>query len=101
MHYPFNLLLTEMVVTDEIERIYSIWREVAEALGGTSGTQRERFHEFSQLHFRPANGEQIGPPITLTGIRQQYNQLLGDEIADEDKLDDELFRASTVTITDG
>nr|MDK6642573.1 hypothetical protein [Escherichia coli] len=59
------------------------------------------FHEFSQLYFRLANDERIEFPITLKELRQQYDQLLGDEIAAEDELDGELFRAATVTITDG
>ncbi|KAA9267661.1 Fic family protein [Corynebacterium amycolatum] len=100
-HYLFNLLLAEVVATNEIEGIHSTRREVAEALDNTSGTQYKRFHEFSQLYFRLANDERIEFPTTLTEIRQQYDQLLGDEIAAEDELDGELFRAATVTITDG
>ena len=67
-HYLFNLLLAEVVATNEIEGIHSTRREVAEALDNTSGTQHKRFHEFSQLYFRLANDERIEFPLSLIHI---------------------------------
>lgn len=100
-HYLFNLLLAEVVATNEIEGIHSTRREVAEALENTTGIEHKRFQEFSQLYLRLANDEEIEFPSNLMELRQQYDQLLGEEISAEDAPDGELFRASAVTITDG
>lgn len=100
-HYLFNLLLAEVVATNEIEGIHSTRREVAEALENTAGAKHKRFQEFSQLYFQLANEEKIEFPGTLVELRQQYDQLLGEEVSAENALDGELFRASAVTITDG
>lgn len=101
-HYLFNLLLSEVVATNEIEGIHSTRREVAEALEKMQGgSKHKRLHEFSQLYFRLAHGGQLRFPATLRDLRELYDQLLASEISPDDRPDGELFRASTVTITDG
>ena len=107
-HYFYTLLVEEIQSTNEIENIQSTRREVTEALDaalqGSNHEPRKRFQEMAstfRLLIGDEDSETIEFPRTLEELRTLYDQLLGAEIASEDKLDGELFRLKEVYVSDG
>lgn len=98
-----NLIMDEIVATNDIEGVRSTRQEIGEAIaaikGGTSPKNR-RFLEMARLYLGIVDGK-LRLPETATKLRVLYDDLLVGEIADEDQLDGELFRNEPVHIFDG
>jgi Fic family protein len=108
-HYLHSLLISEIRSTNEIEGIFSTRQEVREAIqaaehpGLSNGTLRP-YQEMAKTYlllFGELDDARVHFPSTLSELRELYDQLLGREIAEKDRLDGEFFRAGPVSITDG
>ena len=102
-HYIFQLLIEEIQSSNEIEGVHSTRKEIAEALSKADSTSTKRFEEMSRLYssLTGLNGSEISFPAELDDIRTLYDLLLKGEIADENRVDGELFRNGVVHISDG
>lgn len=99
--YLYELLVDEVVSTNEIEGIHSTRKEIELAISRAPAARRQRFYGFSQLYLRLADGQAGDFPHDLDGIRALYDVLLAEEIAPEDRPDGRRFRAGPVSIMDG
>ncbi|MCL2745669.1 MAG: Fic family protein [Coriobacteriia bacterium] len=102
--YIRDLIAQEIVSTNEIEGIRSTRKEIEEALSSLDilSKQREhrRFKEFARLYLNLTKDEMYFPQ-SPADVRRIYDDVIAGELAAEDVLDGELFRASSVKVTDG
>lgn len=102
-HYLTGLLINEIQSSNSIEGIHSTRQEIREALNAPKTTAQKRFREMASLYASLLGSEESRPPFPQTpaDIRDLYDELLKDEIADEDAPDGTLFRGARVLIHDG
>lgn len=107
-YYFSTLLVEEIQSTNEIENIQSTRREVADALNAavqnSDAEPPKRFQEMAstfRLLFESDDSGSIEFPQTLEDVRALYDQLLGAEIVDDDRVDGDLFRLKDVFVSDG
>lgn len=96
-----GLVLDEVVNTNAIEDIHSTRQQVEEALI-IEGNHRanKRFRELGLLYLGLSN-DSVSLPRTPNDIRAIYDALMVGELAPEDELDGELFRARGVDVISG
>lgn len=97
-----GLVLDEVVSTNAIESIHSTRRQIKQALESGRGTTTEerRFRELARLYMDIIDGKAIIPEGPAD-VRRIYDRVMADELKPEDQPDGKLFRASSVTVTDG
>ncbi|WP_101429280.1 Fic family protein [Bifidobacterium pseudolongum] len=108
--YIVHAISEEILSTNDIEGVRSTRKEVQDAVetaqheaGHTaSNAPRDpyrtvRFEEFARLYLGLTD-EQAQLPQTLDDLRTIYDDVVGDEIADADRPDGELFRNGDVEI---
>lgn len=103
--YIVHAVSEEILSTNNIEGVRSTRKEVQDAVE-TAQHEAEhtgdpyrtvRFAEFARLYLGLTD-EQAQPPQTLDDLRTIYDDVVGDEIADADRPDGELFRNGDVEI---
>lgn len=103
-HYIDSSLIDEIVLTNDIEGVYSSRREISElldSLGKHAG--KRRFRGLVQKYIILSSSQTV-PLQTCEDIRALYDDLVLDEVIDEKKSnepDGELFRAGTAEVFDG
>ncbi|CCE54495.1 MAG: Fic family protein [Corynebacterium casei] len=108
-HYLHSLLISEIQSTNEIEGIHSTRNEIEDAIRAAESKDSANlsfrpFQEMAKTYlllFGELDNERVRFPATLKEMRELYDQLMGKEIAADDKLDGLYFRKGTVSITDG
>lgn len=103
--YIVHAVSEEILSTNDIEGVRSTRKEVQDAVetaqheaGCTGDPYRTvRFAEFARLYLGLTD-EQTQLPQTLDDLRTIYDDVVGDEIADTDRPDGELFRNGDVEI---
>lgn len=97
-HYLHDLMLREVVATNRIEGVFSIRREIQEALDSTQ--DNHRFKEFARLYLGLARGE-AREPRSLQEIRSIYDAVMdGEDLNTDERPDGEIFRAETMVVWD-
>lgn len=103
-HYIDSSLIDEIVLTNDIEGVYSSRREISEVLDSLSKrVGNSRFRGLVQKYVMLSSGQAVSLR-TCEDIRALYDDLVLDEVIDEKKSnepDGELFRAGTVDVFDG
>ncbi|MBP3088156.1 Fic family protein [Corynebacterium sp. sy017] len=103
-HYIYTLMISEIIATNEIENIHSTRKDIADALelARTSPQTHKPFqkmaHTFLML-FGASESNALRYPRTMAELRQLYDELLAEEIADHDMPDGHFFRADSVYIS--
>ncbi|MCL2403242.1 MAG: Fic family protein [Coriobacteriia bacterium] len=99
-----DLIAQEIVSTNRIEGIRSTRKEIEEALFSLDSLAEEkshkRFREFANLYLNLTE-ESVCFPADPSEIRKIYDDIIAGELAEEDLLDGDFFRANTVNIIDG
>lgn len=102
-HYLRSMIVEEIHATNDIEAVHSTRQEIAEVLDavqGNAGSEQRRFREMARL-YDALWGNTVEPPEGLDDIRRLYDEVTDGEIAADDELDGERFRAGTVQIFSG
>ncbi|KAB3521026.1 Fic family protein [Corynebacterium zhongnanshanii] len=106
--YTTQLLVKEIRSTHEIEHIYLTGAEIMDALTAVHGLARNggevgrSFIKMVRTYTEAFNADgALRYPQTVADIRQVYDMLLSHGLADEDALDGQLFRAGSVSISNG
>lgn len=97
--YLRELITREITATNEIEGVRSTRQEIEEALDAQPEANR-KFREIAKLYLELSQ-KSVEPPQSLAELREMYDSLFGGEIAADDALDGELFRAGAVYIYGG
>lgn len=90
-----ELITSELFSTNEIEGVDSTREEIARTtkyIIKNNRKNKERFDSVIYSYFSLANGS-ISIPESLEDVRKIYDEVTGDEIADDDLPDGELFRS--------
>lgn len=100
--YIVHAISEEILSTNDIEGVRSTRKEVQDAVetaqhGAAQTTHAPRFAEFARLYLGLTD-EHTQLPQTLDDLRTIYDDVVGDEIADDDRPDGELFRNGDVEI---
>lgn len=102
--YIRNLIMDEVVSTNEMENVRSTRRQIKEALDGAEGEEdgaqkpTKQFVEFAKLYLNLIEEDAL-PPRTLQDIRDIYDDVVAGTLGEDDLPDGQLFRASGVDIT--
>lgn len=103
-HYIDSSLIDEIVLTNDIEGVYSSRREISEVLDSLSKrVGNSRFRGLVQKYVMLSSGQAVSLQ-TCEDIRALYDDLVHDEVVTAKKSnepDGELFRAGTVDVFDG
>ena len=103
-HYIDSSLIDEIVLTNDIEGVYSSRREISEVLDSLSKrVGKRRFRGLVQKYVMLSSGQAVSLQ-TCEDVRALYDDLVLDEVVDAKKSnepDGELFRAGTVDVFDG
>ncbi len=103
--YIRNLIMTEVVSTNEMENVRSTRRQVKEALDSVEAKSdiaqgsRRQFIEFARLYL-DLTDKSVSLPQTLEDIREIYDDVVAGTLREGDFPDGDLFRAYGVDITD-
>lgn len=100
--YIRNLIIDEVVCTNEMEGIRSTRKQVKEALESidqSAGEDRraKQFIEFANLYLGLTSG-QVAPPETPADVRDLYDAVVAGTLQPGDALDGDLFRADGVDV---
>lgn len=100
--YVRNLIIDEVVCTNEMEGVRSTRKQIEEALDSIEGKGQEdrrakQFIEFANLYLGLTSGD-IAFPEKPEDIRALYDAVVAGTLKPEDALDGELFRAYGVDI---
>ena len=100
--YIVHAISEEILSTNDIEGVRSTRKEVQDAVEtaqheAAQTTHAPRFTEFARLYLG-LTAEHTQLPQTLDDLRTIYDDVVGDEIADDDRPDGELFRNGDVEI---
>ncbi|MCH4852456.1 Fic family protein [Bifidobacterium pseudolongum] len=100
--YIVHAISEEILSTNDIEGVRSTRKEVQDAVEtaqheAAQTTHAPRFAEFARLYLG-LTAEHTQLPQTLDDLRTIYDDVVGDEIADDDRPDGELFRNGDVEI---
>ncbi|MEG0376357.1 MAG: Fic family protein, partial [Raoultibacter sp.] len=102
--YIRNLIMDEVVSTNEMENVRSTRRQVKEALDSVEGNlekekrSTKQFVEFAQLYLNLTD-ENATLPKTLQDIRDIYDDVVAGTLSAGDLPDGQLFRSGGVDIT--
>lgn len=102
-HMLRHLLISEASATNAIENIHSTRQELDETLFHVEKKQspaNRRFAKMLNYFYELLKGE-LELPKSPQELRRLYDSFFDGEIVQEDMPDGELFRAASVTITDG
>mgnify|MGYP000009451199 CR=1 FL=1 len=105
--YIRTLILDEVVYSNEIEGVHSTRRDIERALEEAKSTmpaaggegRHTPFFEFAKLYLGLTDGPE--PPETLQDIRDIYDSVVMDALAEENRLGDSLFRSGQVVVENG
>lgn len=100
--YIVHAISEEILSTNDIEGVRSTRKEVQHAVEtaqheAAQTTHAPRFAKFARLYLG-LTAEHMQLPQTLDDLRTIYDDVVGDEIADDDRPDGELFRNGDVEI---
>lgn len=100
--YIVHAISEEILSTNDIEGVRSTRKEVQDAVEtaqheAAQTTHAPRFAKFARLYLG-LTAEHTQLPQTLDDLRTIYDDVVGDEIADDDRPDGELFRNGDVEI---
>lgn len=100
-----SVLINEIQSTNEIEGVHSSKKEIKRALQemNENKTKKTRFAGIAKLYYYLVtnNGRGFNKITEIKEIRQIYDDLVSDEIAEGNHLDGELFRKGSVEIMQG
>ncbi|HIY84359.1 Fic family protein [Rubneribacter sp.] len=100
--YVRNLIIDEVVCTNEMEGVRSTRKQIEEALDSIDQPAREdrrakQFMEFANLYLGLTSGD-VAPPKTPADVRALYDAVVAGTLRLDDALDGELFRADGVDV---
>lgn len=97
--YYNDLLIDELQSTNEIENVYSTKQEIADALNN----KKSKLTKFRGLvdQYKEIELKKSVTVDSIKDIRNIYDKLVSNEVAEQDKLDGEMFRKSFVGVEDG
>jgi len=94
-------LVEEVIQTNEIEGVFSTRKDIYRIMDDVGSTKKLKVRSITnkyQLLLSEGADEEIR---TLEDIRKEYDQLMEDALAAEDKPDGQLFRKDVVSVTNG
>ena len=100
--YVRNLIVDEVVCTNEMEGVRSTRKQIREAIDSIEqpvGENRraKQFMEFAQLYLGLTSGDVV-PPEAPEDVRALYDAVVAGTLDPDDALDGELFRADGVDV---
>ena len=102
--YTESTLVDEIVLTNNIEGVYSTRREISEVLESLGKRDRNgRFRGLVQKYVMLSSGQEV-PLATCEDVRALYNDLVLEEVVSahgSNAPDGRLFRSGTVNVCDG
>lgn len=98
--YQRNCLIDEIMLTNDIEGIYSTRKEITDILSDLDRNEdrKKRFNGLVKKYLMFINEEPLNEIISASQVRELYNELVLDEVDEEDKPDGALFRSGSVSV---
>lgn len=100
--YLNKLLVNEIKATNDIEAVHSTRNEISAALQRKFWNEvtKNRFEEIARIYRELGSGTRP-VPTTCEDIKNIFDTVTAGEIAEEDRIDDGLFRSDTTQIVSG